>query len=422
MSFPWAPIAVLSSLILSLLATLVPQIALLAACVPLLLLLATDRFRPLLAACFLGNLLMVFGSVGEVEFLGYLTISAFTPVVALTFSNVLSLTVFFMSKFGSRIPRQPVQRIPQQLHVVILVVSMALLLVRFTSGIPILQGDASRLSGLLTVNPYLGLLSGIVPIAAAFLNSGKSRLLTALKIAVLLLVVGTASRLLLAAVLVGLVTSSALVTEKQTRRTYVYVIGTALLTVLAITKIYTARTAEGIQQAYEYRIGNVGGIVGFISDIVGPSIFYAARNGLVVNEILMNDDARPPGGFIGGSLLHAINLGQNPELWLTSVLGFDAESVGAIATPIWSGAVADFGLGGGVLAAAVMGLALTLALRFVPSLQYWFAFGVLLSFYGSYLVSSQFLAASLLIAIIAVLSDSTTRNGVPHPSKHEVTL
>jgi hypothetical protein len=366
---------------------------------------------------------MVYGSIGEVEFLGYLTISAFTPIAALSFSNALALTIFVISKFSQPDrSKKPALVIPPRVHAIVLFVSMSLLLVRFTSGIPLLQGDASRLSGLLTVNPYLGLLSCIVPIAASFLTSGKSKFVTTLKFAVLILVVGTASRLLLAAVLVGLVTSSSFVLEKHTRKGNIYLIGTALLTVLAITKIYAARTAEGIQQAYEYRIGNVGGAVGFISDIVGPSIFYAARNGLVVHEILMSNDDRPPNGFVGGSLLHALNLGQNPELWLTSMLGFDAVSVGAIATPIWSGTVADFGTVGGILAAVPIGLTLTTALRWVPSLQYWFAFGILLSFYGSYLVSSQFIAASLLIGLIVVSSGSNGRHLSGPAHKHEFPL
>lgn len=374
--------------------------------------LTTEIFRPLLAACLLGNLLTLYGSVGEVEFLGYLTISASTPSVGIMFSNAMAITIFIMSKtrLGKSLPL-PVREIPPRVHAALLVLSIALVLIRFTSGVPIFQGDASRLEGLLSVNPYLGLLSGVVPIGAAFLTSTGSKAIFTLKMVLLILVVGTASRLLLAAVLIGLVTSSPVVMRKHNVKGRIYLVCASVLTVLAITKIYAARTAVGIQQVYEYRINNIGGLVGWISDVIGPSIFYAARNGLVVHEILMRSDSRPPEGFVVGGLLHALNLGENPELWLTTELGFDAISVGAIATPIWSAAVADYGPVMAMGVALLIGICLTCALQWAPNLQYWFAFGVLLSYYGSYLLSSQFLSASFFIAVI-VAWNSARRNHV----------
>lgn len=416
-SLSGAPIALVVSITLTLVIAVAPATSLLSAIVPLLLMTTTKNHRPLLAACLIGNLLMIFGSVGEVEFLGYLTIAPSTPAFAVAFSNTMAIAIYAVSKRSAPSwPYDSVRLTPSKVHVALLCSAIAFLLIRFTAGIPILQGDASRLSGLLTVNPYLGLLSGIVPIAASFLSSKKSTLVFALKILVVVLVLGTASRLLLGAVLIGLVTSSTFLQGKRSGKSRFYLVGAGLVTLVSMTKVYAARTAEGIQQVYESRIQNLGGITGWVSDIVGPSVFYAARNGLVVHEILMDNDIRPPAGFISGSLLHSLNLGANPELWLTSAIGFDVISVGAIATPIWSGAQADFGNLGSILIAAVMGTMLATILRRVPNLQYWFAFGILLSFYGSYLVSSQFMAATILIAGVVMWSNSKAPRGdAPSP-------
>lgn len=401
------PFIVMISAILTILTILLPVIQFLAAGVPLLLMLTTKNFRPLQAACLLGNILMVFGSSGEVEYLGYLTIAQSTSAFAIVFSNVMAISIYSMSRGGvtSR-PLPTVQVIPSALHVSLLVGSAFFLLARFTAGIPILQGDASRLSGLLTVNPYLGLVSGVLPIAAAFLTSKKSKLVLLLKILIVILVLGTASRLLLGAVLVGLVTSSSLLRSRGAGKGRLYLTAAGILTLFSVTKVYAARTADGIQQVYENRLQNLGGIARWISDLVGPSIFYAARNGLVVHEILIDNDITPPNGFIFGGLIHALNLGTDPELWLTSAIGFNVTAVGAIATPIWSGAHADFGVLGGLVVASVIGLLLALILRRIPNLLYWFSFGILLSFYGSYLVSLQFLAATMVVAIVVLWNNA----------------
>jgi hypothetical protein len=136
------PTIVVLTLILTLLTVLSPELALLAAGVPLLLLTTTKSCRPLLAACLVGNLLMLFGSTGEVEFLGYLTISPNTPAFAIAFSNLMAISIYALSRndVGSSLSSSA-RLIPVAVHISLLCTAVALLLLRFTSGVPIFQGD-----------------------------------------------------------------------------------------------------------------------------------------------------------------------------------------------------------------------------------------------------------------------------------------
>ncbi|MEV7458192.1 hypothetical protein [Pseudarthrobacter oxydans] len=264
-----------------------PPTVILAAAVPLILVWGTSAFRPLLTACLFGNGLMLFGSAGEVEFLGRLIVAPETTVAAVLFSNSLAIVIFLMSKRHRRATAQTEpSHIPTSLHIALLALAALLLVTRFTGGIPVLQGDSGRLSGLLTTNPYLGLFSGVLPIAAAFLSSRKSNVVFALKVLVAVLVIGTASRLLLGAVLIGFISSSRFVRGGLSGKTKLYLALSGIGTILAVTKIYSARTAEGIQKIYESRISEIGGFPGWVSDVIGPSLFYAARNGLVIHELI----------------------------------------------------------------------------------------------------------------------------------------
>ncbi len=421
-AFVGAPVVVLWCVILTLFVSFVPEFAAVGSWVPLLLLLTARSLRPILGACLVGNLFMLFGGTGEVEFIGYLIISPDTTTKAICFSNALATTVYVLSQnesFSSGTKLDRLRGVSVSLHVAVLIMAILLLLVRFTSGIPLLQGDAGRLSGLLTVNPYLGLASGVLPIAASYLVSKGSAKVAVLRIFLVVLVVGTGSRLLLAAVLLGMVMSSPFMRQRLGGRKRFYLLAAGVIALVAITRIYAARTEEGIQQIYASRIDNLDGPAGFVSDLLGPSLFYAARNGLVVSEILQNKDLQPPGGFIIGGLLHAFNFGADPEKWLTAAIGFDVNSVGAVATPVWAGANADFGQFGSVFLAVLIGAVMTLVLRRVPELEFWFAFGILLSFYGSYLVSAQFVAASLLIAVVVLSSRSRSHNTMPNVMKPE---
>lgn len=407
------PFIVVLAVTLTVLMLLFPYAVVVAAAVPLLLFVSAQALRPLLGACLAGNSLMLYGSTGEVEFLGRLIIEPSTTAAAILFSNTLAVTVYVMScrrrleKVAARTP------IPISVHIFLLSLASILLLTRFTGGIPVLQGDSGRLNGVLTTNPYLGLFSGVMPIAAAFLNSKKSKIVLALKVLVIVLVVGTASRLLLGAVLVGFISSSRIVRGGLSAKARFYLAVAGIGTIFAVTKIYSARTAEGIQQIYESRLGQIGGFPGWLSDIIGPSLFYAARNGLVIHEIVSDNHLNPPNGFVWGGLLRVLNLNIDPEIWLTTAIGFNVSAVGAIATPIWAGAHADYGMLGTCLVALACGLVFSLVLLKVPELEYWISFGILLSFYGSYLVSSQFIVASGIVLIVAVWSKKTRfQNGV----------
>lgn len=130
-----------------------------------------------------------------------------------------------------------------------------------------------------------------------------------------------------------------------------------------------------------------------------------------MSEIITDRQLHPRGGFIGGGVLSAFGLAPDPERWLTEALTLDVRSVGAIATPVWSGAHADFGLFGALLFATGLGVVLGRWVRWMPGVTLWAAFGVTLAFYGNYLVSAQFIGVS--IALTALLVAGRPRGNQP---------
>jgi hypothetical protein len=278
--------------------------------------------------------------------------------------------------------------------------AIGLLLFRLSSGIPIIEGDAARLQSVSSINPYLGLASGTLPIVSAFI-ARKGRLVYAAQLVMVILVFGTGSRLLLAAVIVGFVSRSSVFRGGPValrNRIYVGVIG--VIGLFALLRIYALRTEASIVDTFASRAVEIGGFSGFLTQVLGPSLYYSARNGPVMYELLQKYDLNPPGGFIGGGIANAFNFGTDPERWLTNALGLQISNVGAVATPIWSGASADFGWPQSLLVALVLGLALSLWVRRFPGVILWASFGIVLSFYGSYLVSAQFLAVSLSLTVL----------------------
>jgi hypothetical protein len=90
---------------------------------------------------------------------------------------------------------------------------------------------------------------------------------------------------------------------------------------------------------------------------------------------------------------------DDPERWLTGALGLTVRSVGAIATPIWSGANADFGAWGSLIFALAMGICVTVLCRVIVGSEVWMSIAIVFSFYGSYLVSAQFIGATILMGL-----------------------
>ena len=119
----------------------------------------------------------------------------------------------------------------------------------------------------------------------------------------------------------------------------------------------------------------------------------------MVFELVQSGGLKPPGGFILGGLGHTLGVTQDPELWLTQALGFDPDSIGATATPIWAGSTLDFGSTAIIVALAV-GVLLGVWSQRMPALSPWFSFGIVLSSYGSYLVSVQFLTATIALTVV----------------------
>lgn len=379
------------------------ELAFVSAQAPFVLWLGARSYRSLLGTVWIGANLTWLGSVGAVSYLGISTLSAQTLTTATLFSITLSLVIYIVG-FGSKSESPSGVRIPSGPHTLLLLLACSLLALRFTSGVPILQGNAARLEGVISVSPLLGLASGSVAIAAAFMSSSPTRWNTILRFVLLALAFGTASRLLLLVVAVGLVSSSSLVRGRSwTFRSGSVGLAAGLLAIWALTKVYELRTEQSSQASDAAKTENVGGVAQFINDQLGASLFLSARNGLAVAELVERRDLQPPHGFIVGGFMNSVRIapeGGDPERWLTTALGFDVQSVGAIATPIWAGASSNFGQLGMILFAVGLGLAVCAVVERIPGVSVWLSISLLLSYYGSYLVSAQFIASSLLILVM----------------------
>lgn len=371
---------------------------------------AAKFFAPL-TAFVIGAVVVLYGSSGQASYLGLTTIRPETSTSALTIMAVMALGVFLSTSAGQRVERRAPRMISHRVWVTLAVFAIALLLLRFTSGIPVLAGDAGRLASVASVSPLVGLASGVLPIVVAFLPTPTSKLVTALKILITLLVVGTASRLLLAAVVIGFVVRSKAFQSARGLGPRLALAATVGVVALAVLRIYYVRTDTAIIESLSSRAIGVDGFVGYVNSVLGPSLFFAARNGLVAYEISEYGALVPPGGFIVGGLANALSIGSDPERWLTQALGLDVVTTGAVATPIWAGALRDFGLPGALIFALAAGVLMGLWLRTVPELTVWLAFGVVLSAYGSYLVSAQFVAASVILTgLIALFGRSSPQD------------
>lgn len=363
--------------------------------------LAAQR-RAILGAFLIAATMTVYGAGGEVAYLGTISIYDSTVAIALNFLLFGALGSFLFSGRAKH-TYDPTPLGPA--WTVLAFVSIALLLARFAlGGVPLLLGNTARLEGNASLPAVLGLASGVLPIVLAFVPHEPSRLRSTLKIALAVLVFATASRLLIAAVLLGLLLQTPFFRRRRSiKRVIAAAIGLALI-VVAVLRVYALRTDESIALNFGGRVSNLTGISGFVTELIGPSLFFAARNGLVIFETMRSSVINPPNGFILGGLANAVGLGADPERWMAQALGFDVRVAGAVATPIWSGATIDFGSVGAAILAFAVGAILSLWTRSMPFVVAWVAFAIVLSSYGSYLVSSQFLISSLGMLILALVA------------------
>lgn len=367
---------------------------------PVLLAIARSTSRPLIISAWLGGLVTTVGGTGQIAYLGTATVPLEVLVIPVIFACALSLGAFFSARPLS--PGSDLRGIylPIEAGVGLLLVGILLFGLRFSSGIPLIMGNEARLDGVANVSPLLGLLSGTVAIAAAFTRTRPSPAVLILKVILLIAVLGSASRLLFLVVAVGIVSTSYTgrrsTAEGKVIRTSLFV-----LCIIALAFIYRVRTPDSVKAVESYRGDSLPPVLSLVSDWFGTGMFLSARNGLSVFQVSDALSLEPPGGFIGGGFVHGVLLGSaggDPERWLTVALGFDSRAVGATATPIWAGATLDFGLVGMAMVALVLGSLAGLLARRISSIRIFLGLAILLSFYGSYLISAQF--TSTLVCLV----------------------
>lgn len=359
--------------------------------------------RVLIMSFFAGAIVAVFGAAGAVSYLGVIEIQAETVATAIRFYLFAAGGAYFLGRTQS-VSDSKNKAITSRLSNTIGLIALGLLILRFaTSGIPLLLGDSARLIGVAQMNPYLGLLSGIVPIIYAYLPAEKTRSTPLIQFAVVLAVLGTGSRLLFLAVMIGIATQYLRENKaKFSSRRALWTLALIAVSTTLVILVYSLRTDSHIAYVMASRVEGVGGWQGLVIAVIGPSLFLSARNGLVVHELLNSMSLSPPGGFLLGGLRATVSGEQDPERWLTQALGLDLGTVGAVATPLWSGTSNDVGNYLPIFA-LLIGAVLGFWARSMPQFQWWIAFGVILSSYGSYLVSSQFIFASIgMLAILAL--------------------
>lgn len=373
-----------------------------------------DVFRTLYLCIGFGMCLAWWGSQGAVAYLGVVDLSESALTYAVLFGWVLCGALAIGSSFTRSLQRRTGSSggviVHPGIHLALLLIAIGLLLVRLSSGIPLLQGNESRLAEVADSSPLLGIGVGAFSISSAVCCSparGSLRaILSVLQVLLILLVLGTASRLLIVVVLLCVLLNSRSSISRFLGIREVWVTATSVVLGVVISKfVFDIRSSASNAESESVRISNVGGVGGWLNNVFGSSFYWASRNGLTVADLTLNGDLKPPGGFTFGSLLKALRVlpkgTPEPERWLTVALGFSEQSVGAVATPLWAGVRADFGFVGGLLAAVGLAFILLALDRLIPGACAWFGLALLFSFYGSYIVSLQFIFATALLLLSA---------------------
>lgn len=292
--------------------------------------------------------------------------------------------------------------------------SSLLFVMRFVEqrGIPVLQGDASRLVGVANTNPYLSLLAAGLAVGAALASTrfgSRPRYLNIALAGNFVIVVGTGSRLLLLALVIVQASRISdfvrrILGNKGRWRRRLSVLLVMVVAIATVRFVYSARTSDSVTQIYATRVArDVDGVPRVVAGLVGTGAVVSARNGPAVVSRLDNSDIRPDRGFVAGALLFVLHQGVDPERAVTKALGLDVRTVGATAVPLFGSAGLDGGLGFVFILGFAQGLGYVwlISRRSTNPLAIWWAFGVAMSAYGSYLLSTQFL---VILAAGAALS------------------
>lgn len=380
----------------------------LAAQAPLWLILGfASTGRTVICAAWAGANLTLVGALGSISYLGIVQIDEMTIALAVAFCSVFAVGVQSVSRRLEADRDRTGVATSVATHHVWLAAAVVLLGSRFVHGVPLLLGNQARLDGVAQVPALLGLCSGSIAIAAAFLRSDRRISTIVLQLILVLLVLGTASRLLFLFVAIGLLTSGGSNEHREsfnrTGRTGVLRAASVSASLGVVALIYRYRTPDLDRVVEKARATQLPPVAEQISEWFGTGIFLSARNGAAVYDVINSLGLEPPNGFIGGGLLNGVFLGQitsDPERWLTVQLGFSTSSVGATATPVWAGAAADFGLCGAIVFALLMGVVVGSICRVFPSIRVWLALVSVLSFYGSYFVSAQFIFTGFVLFLI----------------------
>jgi hypothetical protein len=371
--------------------------------IPLLFLWLSSKHRPLMLSLWISNLFAVLGATGIVLYLGTVEVSHNARDQAILFSDIVAAVVHILSMKRERAAtvHRGAVAVDKTAYFVLGLLSVMFLTYRLRSGVPLFSGNAARIASLTTVNKYVGLLSGSLTIALAFMRPPNTVPANVLRIVSVLLAFGTASRLLIAAVLLG--NAITIMSSRERSHRKLWLILGALTLVSVINVIYQARTDSIQQSVLAGKVTSLKGPQHVAVSYVGNGTFLSARNGLVVYDLLKDSPDRPRDGFVIGGLLLSVpgRHELDPERWVTQELDLDPGIVGAVATPVWAGLSLDYGLAGCILGAIILGAGALAISHRIPGVEPWLAFGVLLGSYGSYLFSAQFLLATLLIALFA---------------------
>ena len=355
-----------------------------------------------------------FGQQGSVPYLGVdKTSPASWQFPMITLATIAALSIVTPT------PNQ--HRQPKNLSLLALSAAAAvgslLMLSRFSRfGIPLIDGAQARFLTVASIGTKEAILSSVlivVPTGMIFRRWNHAPLaVRALAIANSVLVTGTASRLLILAVLVCSI-------PEPTRlfgRTKIFTlkrIGVCIVAAATIGFIYNSRAESdksGGAQTLQQRVLQDKQLPE--AKILGTGTYISARNGAAVSTILHESNASPPHGFVIGSLLTVVHRQTDPELFLTqTVFGLDRNDVGSTALPLLDAAPLDFGLPGSLALSLLILIAFDMAGRFFDnSSANWIAFGLAMSSYGMYLTSIQFLAilGGLLFATRAPRSQMRT--------------
>jgi hypothetical protein len=410
----------------------------------------SERRRTLVLALLVAAGIAWLGQQGTLSYLGITapnTASWASPDLAIAISLLLSVV---------KVP-------PAQRHLIISMrsariaaagsaIGVLLWLHRFLLlGIPLILGNSARLTTSASIGAKEAILTAVlsvIPIAVVLAANARPTVTLAPVLVNFVCVIGSASRLLIAACLV---TAFAAHMSKQATATTAMNIARGLRQPAEFNQLQRPRTSEvtkrfigrghrrrsartvavlalaaalillpliySLRTSGESSAANLAdrsraesGVSPLLLDVVGTGSYLSARNGAAVVTAVVGDGRPSPrGGYVAAGLAHTLAAylrvpegTVDPESYLTTdVFGLQASDVGTTAIPLAGAAYVDAGyLGAAVLGAIIIFGWDLLEKRFGMAASTWWAFGSALSAYGMYLTSVQFL--SILAAFLVI--------------------